>query len=160
MAADLEARLAALEARLAHQEDMTAILQLIAAYGPAVDRRDGAGTAALWAETGSYDYGGEPVLGAAAVGGVVDTASHQGYVAAGCGHVLSLPQVWISGDLAEAVNHSRVYVKSENGWKVERCSANHWNLARGPDGWRVTCRQNRLLDGTPEARALLSRAET
>lgn len=160
MSGDLEARLAALETRLARQEDMTAILQLIAAYGPAVDSRNRAATAGIWAPDGSYDYGAGRIEGAEAVGGVVDVPSHLAYVAAGCGHVLSLPRVWLDGDRARAVNHSRVYLHDGAGWKVERCSANFWRFVRTAHGWRVESRQNRLLDGTPAAPALLDpRAE-
>lgn len=159
MSAALEARLRALEERLARQEDMTAILQLIAAYGPAVDSLDGSATAAIWAPAGSYDYGAGTIAGAEAVGGVVDAPTHLGYVAAGCGHVLSLPRVWLDGDRAQAVNHSRVYLHDGAGWRVERCSANHWHFIRTADGWRVESRRNRLLDGNAEARALLGRQE-
>lgn len=155
MSAALEARLRALEERLSRQEDMTAILQLIAAYGPAVDSRDGPATAAIWAPEGSYDYGAGTLAGAEAVGCVVDAATHVAYVAAGCGHVLSLPRVWLDGDRAEAVNHSRVYLRDGEEWKVERCSANHWRFIRTAAGWRVESRQNRLLNGSAEACALL-----
>ena len=156
MTSALEQRLLDLERRVSRQEDMIAILQLIAAYGPAVDRLDGEAVAALWREDGSYDYGAGQLQGRAALHGVVDTPSHQAYVAQGCGHVLSLPQIRIEGDRAEAVNTSRVYLHSGDGWKVERCSANHWLFERTAEGWRVLSRQNRLLDGQPQARALLA----
>ena len=57
---------------------------------------------------------------------------------------------------AVAVNHSRVYLKDGAYWRLERVSANRWELERIDGTWRVTRRTNRLLDGTPEARALLT----
>ena len=155
MSKSLEARIEALELRLAAQEDMTAILQLIAAYGPAVDRGDGAATAALWFDDGRYDYGAGALEGRAALEAIVETPSHLRYLEAGCAHVLSLPQVRLMGDRAEAVNVSRVYLKSGEGWQIERCSANHWRFERRGGEWRVLSRENRLLEGAAEARALL-----
>jgi ketosteroid isomerase-like protein len=155
----MEQRIAALEARLARLEDEAAILRLIAAYGPAVDSCDAAAVAALWAEDGSYDFGGAPLQGSAAVGALVDLDSHRGYVAAGAGHVLSLPRVTIDGDRAVAVNYSQVLVRDRaGGWRCERLSANRWDLGRGPAGWQVVARVNRLLDGAEAPRALLAAA--
>lgn len=150
-----ETRLAALEKRLDHLEDRLAILDLIASYGPAVDSRSGGAVAALWAGDGVYDFGGAPLEGAAAVGRLVDLDTHKGYVERGCAHVLGLPMVTISGDTAVATGYSRVYLHDGSGWKVERTSANRWELIRTPAGWKVQNRVNRLLDGAAEARALL-----
>ena len=62
-------RIDALERRLRDVEDQLAIYRLLAAYGLAVDSRTEAATAGLWTETGRYDYGGAPLVGA----GLVDT---------------------------------------------------------------------------------------
>jgi hypothetical protein len=150
-----EARIAALEGRLRLLEDRLEILQLIASYGPAVDSRSARATAALWADDGSYDFGGPPLVGAEAVGDLVNLGTHTAYVARGCAHVLGMPMVTITGDSAIATGYSRVYLREGDGWKVERTSANRWNLVRTVAGWKVQSRVNRLLDGRAEARALL-----
>ena len=41
-------------------------------------------------------------------------------------------------------------------WRLERVSANRWELERIDGTWRVIRRTNRLLDGTPQARRLLT----
>jgi ketosteroid isomerase-like protein len=150
------ARLAALEARLRTVEDEQAICRLIASFGPAVDRRSAPDTAALWAHDGLYDFGGDPLRGAEAVGALVDLPTHAAFVEAGCAHVLSSPRVSIDGDAATAVNTSRVYVRRGGHWQVERVSANLWVLRRTAEGWRVVRRVNRLLDGSAPARVLLA----
>lgn len=153
---DIEARFAALEARIAVLEDQLAIYQLFATYGPSVDSRSGSITASLWAEDGAYDFGGDPLVGAEIVGSLVDIEPHTHYVADGCAHVLSMPHVTIDGDKAVATGYSRVYLNQGDHWRVERASANRWELVRASEGWRVQNRINRLLNGQPEARDLLS----
>ena len=152
----VEERLAALEVRLSQLEDHHAILQLIASFGPAVDRGDGAATAALWAQDGRYDFGSAVLDGADAVAQLVQLSSHRAYLEQGCAHILSLPQISITGDTARAVNYSQVLLHDGPGrWKVARCSANLWLLRREKGGWRVVQRSNRLLDGHDAHAALL-----
>lgn len=153
---DLATRLAALETRQRALEDELSIMRLIASYGPAVDTRDARATAALWAEDGSYDYGGPVLIGAEAVGALVDLDTHRDFVARGCAHVLSPPVVTLDGDRATAICYSQVLVAEERGWRVARVSANRIELARGAGGWRITHRTARLLDGAEAARALLA----
>lgn len=149
-------RLAALEARLAQLEDHHAIFQLIASFGPAVDRGDGAAAAALWAQDGRYDFGSAVLDGAEAVARLVDLPSHRAYLDQGCAHILSLPQISITGDTARAVNYSQVLLHDgADRWKVARCSANLWLLRREAAGWRVVQRSNRLLNGQEAHAALL-----
>ncbi|MEW6645244.1 MAG: nuclear transport factor 2 family protein [Pseudomonadota bacterium] len=152
----LEARIASLESRIRSLEDQVAIYQLLARYAPSVDSRSKASTAALWTADGSYDYGGAPLAGAIAVGGLVDQEPHVGYVAKGSAHAIGMPLVQIDGDRAVATGYSQLYVKQEDGWKVERASANRWELVRTTNGWRVHQRINRMLDGSAEGRELLS----
>jgi SnoaL-like protein len=154
--ADTESRLAALETRIGFLEDQLAIYQLLATYGPSVDSRNGAVTASLWTEDGRYDYGGSPLEGADNIGGLVDREPHVGYVADGCAHVISMPHVTIDGDRAVATGYSRVYLNQGDHWRVERAGANRWELVRIAGRWRVSGRKNRLLNGTGEARDLLS----
>lgn len=150
-----------LERRIAELEDRMAILQLVASYGPAVDGLDRDGVAELWAEDGSYDFGGDPLHGRDAVASLIDLQTHRSYVDGGSSHILSLPRISIDGDRAVAVNHSQVFIKDPSspraGWRAERSSANRWELVRTAEGWRVSSRTNRLLDGTQPARDLLRR---
>jgi hypothetical protein len=152
----LAARLDRLEAHVRRLEDQVAIYQLLASYGPAVDSRSGDAAADLWAPDGRYDFGGPPLEGRERIGGLVDLDTHAAYVAAGCAHVISMPVVRVEGDSAVATGYSRVYLRQGDGWKVERASANRWELARTAAGWKVTNRINRLLDGAPEPRSLLA----
>ena len=59
-------------------------------------------------------------------------------------------------DVAVAVNHSRVYIRDGPHWRLERVGANRWELERIDGTWQVIRRTNRLLDGMPEARRLLT----
>ena len=49
-----------------------------------------------------------------------------------------------------------MYLKDGAHWRLERVSANRWELERIDGTWQVIRRTNRLLDGTPEARRLLT----
>ncbi len=149
-------RIAVLERRIGELEDRMAIFDLIASYGPAVDSMDRLTVARLWDENGSYDFGGEPLVGRDDVAALVDLDTHKAYVAAGSAHVLSSPRITLQGDRAVAVNYSQVFVKDDDGWRADRTCANRWELRRTGDAWRVESRTNRLLDGSPPARALLA----
>lgn len=155
----MEARIAALEARLAEMEDRLAIYQLIATYGPAADSVSDHAVVGLFTEDGTCDVGG---AGSFTVSKDVDDMilgpMHQGYVARGCAHVMSLPHLELDGDAAVAVNYSRVYARHGDHWRVERASANRWELVRTGEGWRVKHRLNRLLNGEDEARRVLQAA--
>jgi hypothetical protein len=150
-----------MERRIADLEDRLAILQLLASYGPAVDSLDRDGVAALWAADGRYDFGGDPLNGREAVASLIDLDTHRSYVAKGSSHILSLPRIEIDGDRAVAVNYSQVFIRDPSapraGWHADRSSANRWELVKTADGWQVSARTNRLLDGTQPARDLLRR---
>lgn len=145
---DLEARVRALEDRLE-------IIDIIAAYGPAVDSGDGASVAQMWAEDGEYTFGaggaGTTTLTGPDVGELVDLPGHRGYMTRGCGHVLTTPRVNVDGDEAVAVNHSLLVLHDGQRWVLERASSNRWELERIEGRWRVRRRINALLDGDPAA---------
>jgi uncharacterized protein (TIGR02246 family) len=132
-------------------DDVVAIMQVIAAYGVAVDSGDAEATAALFAEDGWYDVAGRRYEGAAAIAEMVAGQAHQGLLTEGVAHVQGLPRVDVDGDRAVAVNHS-VVLRTGSVWRV---AANRWELVRTAAGWKVTARTNRLLDGSQEARDLL-----
>jgi hypothetical protein len=167
---DLEARLDALEARTRTLEDQIQIYQLMSAYGPLVDSGDAEATAALWVEDGVYDWGsGAPpdsaapvkegpegaARGRAAIAAMVRGPYHQAIIQGGAGHVIGMPHVMIEGDRATAVSYSRLYRHDGENFRVWRVAANLWEFARMAEGWRVTARTNRVLDGSEAARRLL-----
>jgi uncharacterized protein (TIGR02246 family) len=131
--------------------DVEQITQLIAGYGPAVDRGDGDGTASLFTEDGWYEVAGMRLEGREQIAAMVRGAAHQDLLRRGVAHVMGLPHVTVDGDRAVAVNHTVVHLEG----RVWRVAANRWELVRTPEGWLVAGRTNRLLDGSAEARELL-----
>lgn len=153
-------RLAALEARLGALEDELTIIRLMATYGPSVDSLASDVTAALWAEDGYYDAGVGVFEGVEGIRTMVETEPHRGFVAGGAAHVVSAPRVVLDGDTAIAICHSQLLFRDEahDGWRVWRVTANRWEWARTADGWRVTGRTNRPLDGSGAAPELFRRS--
>lgn len=152
---DLEERLAALERRLAQLEDERAVARLVAAYGPLVDSGDAEAVAKLWEPDGVYDVDELLMTGRAEIAAMVRSAAHQRWIAGGCAHVVGPQHVTVSGDDAVAVCYSLMVVHDDGGFVLRRATANLWRLRRSPGGWLVTNRTNRVLDGRPEAAALL-----
>lgn len=152
---ETEARLARLEERLAELEDERAIAKLIASYGPLVDAGDAEAVAAMWEPDGIYDVDEWLMTGREQVAAMVRSEHHQGWIAGGCAHVVGPPHVTVTGDDAVAVCHSLMVVHEDGRYLVRRATANHWWLRKGPDGWRVAVRTNRVLDGRTEAPELL-----
>ncbi|SFR88551.1 nuclear transport factor 2 family protein [Sphingomonas jatrophae] len=157
--AALQAEVFALRIELRAVQDRQAIADLIAAYGPAVDRGDSRGAAALWAADGSYDLGDfGNARGHDEIAALFDADLHQGLIRDGAAHMLGPPRIAIDGDAAVAVCYSAVARWTGEAFELYRVAANRWTLRREAQGWRVTGRANRLLDGTAEARALLAEA--
>lgn len=158
MSDDAEERIRALEERIAALEDQLALYRLVSTYGPAVDTGSGAEAAALWADDGAYEFDTSRLDGPEGISAMVAGETHQGLIHQGCAHILALPVVTVDGDEARATGYSRVYRHVGDGYEVWRVSANHWRFRRTPEGWKVTHRVNRTLDGSPEARQILRRA--
>jgi uncharacterized protein (TIGR02246 family) len=147
-----------LVARLRRLEDDRDIRQLIASYGPAVDAGDPEATARLWATDGIYDVDGWRMEGRADVHAMISSQAHQKLVAKGCCHFLGPCVVTVTGDEAVAVCESLVLVRdgSEKGaYRVWRATAHHFALRRIDDQWQISIRTSRVLDGNPDAHALL-----
>ena len=145
-----------LERRIRALEDRLAIMELIARYGPAVDRGDADAVARIWQPDGRYRIGDRELAGEE-VPRLVEWPTHLDYLAAGAGHLLTTPTIELGDDVATAWNHSLVLVRRAEVWVADRVSANRWSLERAADGWRVRERVNRLLDGAEQARAILQR---
>jgi hypothetical protein len=154
---DLEDRVQALEERVMLLEDQLALYRLVSTYGPAVDTGSSEVAGALWADEGVYEFDASRLEGPDGVATMVKSDGHQALIRNGCAHILALPIVNVDGDRAEATGYSRVYRHVGDGYEVWRVSANHWKFARTPQGWRVTHRSNRTLDGSDESRQILRR---
>jgi len=151
-----EDRLAALEARVQMLEDQLAVQRLLNQWGPAVDTGDSAAAAALWTDDGVLESEISYLDGPAAVSEMVESEGQQSLIRRGCAHVQAFPLITVEGDRATATGYSRVYLHREDGsYEVWRVSANRWEFARTPDGWRATRRTNHVIDGGADARGLL-----
>ncbi|MCV7006387.1 nuclear transport factor 2 family protein [Mycobacterium gordonae] len=144
-------------ARLQRLEDERDIARLIASYGPAVDAGDPDATARLWAQDGVYDIDLMRMEGREEVRAMVDSTAHQKMVKNGCSHFLGPAVVTVDGDAAVAVCESLVLVRDGDGYRVWRATANHFALRRIDGRWQISVRTSRVLDGSPEARAVLIR---
>jgi hypothetical protein len=152
----VEERLAAVEARLRAVEDELDIARLIASYGPWVDSGSAEEVSSLWEAGGVYDVDELVMQGREQVAAMVRSSHHRAWIDAGCAHLLLPPHVRVAGDEAVAVGHSVMVVCQDARFVVRRATANRWRLRRGPDGWRVVTRTSRVLDGRPDAPALLA----
>ncbi len=148
--------LKALEARLRVLEDERAIMQLMAAYGPAVDSGSADAAAWLWSEDGVYDAQVDLFEGRKGIRRMVTGPMHQEIIQGGSAHVIGMPYIELNGDKAEATCYARLYRWAGDSFKVWRITANRWQFVRENDGWHVKHRLNIQLNGTPEARALLA----
>ncbi|MFC0862130.1 nuclear transport factor 2 family protein [Sphaerimonospora cavernae] len=158
---DIEQRLARLEERTRAVEDELEITRLILSYGPLVDSGSAEAVAGLWERDGVYDVDELVMTGQDEIAAMVGSDRHQGWIAGGCAHFIGAPHVTVNGDEAVAVCYSLMVLNGaarEGGpgdFRVRRATANHWRLRRGPDGWRVTARTGRVLDGRTESPELL-----
>jgi SnoaL-like domain len=104
---------------------------------------------------------------------VVKTPEHQAAIAGGLCHFAGLPRVQLNGDTAVAISYLQVIAPNReakpvelsghglsSGYRIHRLGANRWDLRRTKDGWKVTRRAYRMLDGTEGARELLRQAVT
>ncbi|MGW0689686.1 nuclear transport factor 2 family protein [Streptomyces sp. NPDC002754] len=150
--------LSRLELRLSRLEDEAAITSLILSYGPLVDSGRAEAVAALWEEGGVYDVDELLMTGRTEIEAMVRSPNHQRWIARGCAHVVGAPRVRVHGDEAVAVCYTTMIVRDPEteAFALRRATANHWRLRRGPDGWRVTVRTNRVLDGRSESPELLA----
>lgn len=152
--------LAQLEARLTRVEDELAIHRLLATYGPLADAGLGPEAAALWTADGVYEPGGVMrAEGTAALEAIYSGERHQGLINRGSMHMTAPVQVTVDGDRAQAVGYSLMVLNDGSGrFALTRAAINRWALAKTEAGWRIVERMNRVLDGSDEARALLSAA--
>ena len=152
-----DGRLVRLEERVQRLEDELAITRLVASYGPLVDAGEAEAVAGLWAEDGAYDVEGWEMSSREDIRAMVESDGHQGLIEGGCSHFLGPAHVHVHGDEAVAVCESILVRHREGTYSVRRAGANHFHLRREPGGWRIAHRRTRALDGSAEARDLLSK---
>ncbi|WP_235735909.1 nuclear transport factor 2 family protein [Nocardioides alcanivorans] len=156
-----EDRLTALEQRLRELEDKQEIVDLLASYGPLVDSGSADEVAALWSEDGVYDVDEICMNGRDEIRAMVRSDRHQGWIKGGCAHFLGPARVHVRGDSAVGVCHSLMIVnrggdfETDPEFVVRRATAHHFELERSAQGWVVTRRTSRVLDGRAEAPELL-----
>jgi hypothetical protein len=157
-----------LEDRLRAVEDKLAIYHLIASHPPAADTGTESYYVNAFAEDGVIDLGTKTATGNDKVGAVVKTPEHQTAIAGGLCHFAGLPRVTLNGDTAVAISYLQVISPNReakpvelsghgisSGYRIHRLGVNRWDLKRTDDGWKVTRRAYRMLDGSEDARTLL-----
>jgi ketosteroid isomerase-like protein len=153
-------RLEQLERRLCHLDDQHTIQRLIASYGPLVDAGEADAVAQLWTVDGVYDIKNEGwfMQGRNEVAAMVHSATHQELIGRGVSHFLGPAVVALDGDHAVAVCESVLLIKGDgdSGYRAARVGANHFRLRRIDGVWQVVVRVSRRLDGSDQARELLS----
>ncbi len=163
-----------LEDRLRAVEDTLAIYQLIASHPLAADTGTDRYYRDAFATDGEIDLGGgKGATGNEAIAAIVKTPEHQAAIAGGLCHFAGLPRVELNGDTAVATSYLQIITPdrqaaprevyghgTSTGFRIHRVGANRWDLKRTEDGWKVTRRTLRPLDGNDEARALLRQALT
>lgn len=162
-----------LEDRLRAVEDKLAIYHLIASHPPAAD----AGTERYYQDAFTPDGvvdlgGGKTANGNEAIAAIVRRPEHQAAIETGLCHFAGLPRVTVDGDRAVAISYLQIITPQKNaapvelsghglssGFRIHRVAANRWEFKRTADGWKVTRRTLRALDGTAPARELLQQAD-
>ena len=162
-----------LEERLRAIEDRFAIYDLIASHPPSADTGAGAFVASAWAEDGVFDRGADfpRPTGRAAIAAGSSSPEHHRAIEQGIAHFAGLPYVRIDGDRALAISYLQILVPdhvgpafevpnhgSSRGFHVHRVSANRWEFVRAAEGWKISRRTLRPLDGSPPAREILKGA--
>ncbi|MDV2476945.1 nuclear transport factor 2 family protein [Rhodococcus zopfii] len=137
-------------------EDTLAIQQLVTTYGPAVDSGSAEAVGALWTEDGVYEVDSGAYRGRDQIMAMVRSEAHQGYIHGGCGHMLDPLNIRVDGDTAVVICHSQLILNTDKGFRVQRVTANRWELVRMDGRWQVKLRIARVLDGRADARDLLA----
>jgi SnoaL-like domain len=161
-----------LEDRLRAVEDTLAIYHLIASHPPAADTGSDIYYRDAFTPDGVIDLGGgKGAEGNEAIAAIVRTPEHQAAIAGGLCHFAGLPRVELNGDSAVATSYLQIITPHKGatpvelaghgtsaGFRIHRVGANRWQLKRTKNGWKVTRRTLRPLDGSDGARELLRQA--
>lgn len=170
---DVESRLAALEAEVRRLRDHDEILRLVVSYGPLADgatsaeRRQKA--LELFTDDGYYYIDGVGGLRGSEISRLFELDDHHAIMDGGGAHIMSTPHIVVDGDRATALNYTQVHKRElgevlmetagASSWVTLRVSINFWQFVRTLDGWKLARRENRLMTGSDEARALLAEVD-
>lgn len=157
---DLEQQVKDLSERLKALEDYVEITQLVTQYGPAVDSGSLTAAPQLWEPGGVYDVAGvRRMKGREEIEDMLKGSGHQDAIMNGCGHVLTVPHVEVTGNEASGRSYSMMirWDPEQRKFWTFRLTATHWHWRRTTEGWRISNRTNHLLDGSEEARALIGK---
>jgi len=160
------------EQRLRLVEDKLAIYHLIASHPPAADSGDASYYRGAFMADGTVDLGGGKTAdGNVAIGAVVERPEHRAAIAGGLCHFAGLPRVEVNGNTAVAISYLQIVTPNRGaeavnvpghgatpGFRIHRAGCNRWDLVRTADGWKVKRRTLRPMDGSAEARELLTGA--
>jgi len=151
------AALRLLSERIRALEDELAIHRLLVSYGFAVDTNDVDAMLALFDPDIRIVVDGHwEMRGHEAAREIVEGSTHQGYLP-NCAHNIGPFAVEVHGDRAVATGYSRVYLRTDEGFKVERISFNRWELERRDSTWLIVERHTALLGSGDGAHDLLRR---
>jgi hypothetical protein len=154
---NIEARLAALEARVVQLEDTEAVRRLICRWGPGCDAWLPEEAASIWTDDGLFVTDVSHCEGRAEIVASFNNDAHDDMIRSPTAHVHGVPLISVDGDEARAIDYSRLYRHTDDGFKIERVSINEWKFRRTPDGWRTTSREVAAIDGSQTARGILAR---
>jgi hypothetical protein len=142
---DVERQIEALAARVQALEDELAISRLLIRCGFTVDTDDVEAMLALFAPEARITIDGSWTLeGHDDARQIVEGPTHRSYLPF-CAHNLGPFVIEVDRDTAVATGYSRVYLRTEHGFKVERVSANWWRLERREHGWTIVERDTAIV---------------
>lgn len=171
---DIASRLADLEARVRHAEDVIELQRQASIYAFAVDGGETVAAVRTFTEDGTYVFGTEDhekVSGREALTALFDGPGHQGIIGGGSAHIITPPAIEIDGDDARGTGYSILFRfdgevpgdeggDPDDGWRAARVSSVRWTWRRVDGRWLTVDRTNRLLTGAAAARALFSESFT
>ncbi len=162
---------ATLEQRMRLIEDRLELYNLIASHPPSADTGASDYTQSVWTEDGVFDRGAQfpAPTGNAAIAATSSSPEHRRAIEQGIAHFAGLPYIRVTGDTAFAISYIQILVPdhvgptfevpnhgASRGFHVHRVAANRWDFVRTAEGWRIKRRRLRSLDGSEEAREILS----
>lgn len=152
--ADMESRLAELEARVRLLEDELAIQRVIAAYGMAADSGDAGQVEKVFAEDSLYEVDGMPsMVGHKDLREMILGQGHQSMLP-NTAHTFGPAIVKIDGDRAVMLGYTRTYYRQERDNRLWRLSYTRLEFERRNGRWQITRRANRLV-GRKESQDML-----
>jgi SnoaL-like domain len=150
----IEARLSAVEKRLAKTEDQLAIYQLLMTYGPSADSGSDDVVRSLHTDDAEYDSGLETFHGADGIAEMIAALPlHRDIMAGGSSHIATMPVIRVDGDRAVALCHGQLmrFDKEADAFRIWRSTSVRLEFRRTADGWKIHRRANQLMDGSDAA---------